>query len=186
MSHDLERWAKRYGVPFQRNPFPFLGNTLRLMRGAVASQNLGVFDRYHPAVFSAAWGNALDLGDEAGLQAVLRNAGIDAGELLRSIDDKARKTSFGGRPRSPSSGESSALRHSSSSASSSGAMTGFRRACTARLKSRPSPPSRLGGLWNVLAARPAVLPVSRSPVEPLEHFNAVLALATGSRARAPW
>ncbi len=37
-------WAKRYGVAFQRSPFPFLGNTLRLMRGAVVSQKLGVFE----------------------------------------------------------------------------------------------------------------------------------------------
>jgi 2-hydroxychromene-2-carboxylate isomerase len=91
MGRDLERWAKHYGVAFQRNPFPFLGNTLRLMRGAVGSQKLGVFDRYHPAVFSAAWGNAVDLGDEAAFRAVLRGAGIDAGELLRSIDDQSTK-----------------------------------------------------------------------------------------------
>jgi 2-hydroxychromene-2-carboxylate isomerase len=91
MGRDLERWAKRYGVAFQRNPFPFLGNTLRLMRGAVASQKLGVFDRYHPAVFTAAWGDAVDLGDEAALRAVLRGAGIDADELLRSIDDQRTK-----------------------------------------------------------------------------------------------
>src|SRR5207249_11157137 len=91
MSRDLERWAKRYGVAFQRNPFPFLGNTLRLMRGAMASQKPGVFARYHPAVFSAAWGNAVDLRDEAALRAVLRGAGIDPGELLRSIDDQSTK-----------------------------------------------------------------------------------------------
>jgi 2-hydroxychromene-2-carboxylate isomerase len=91
MGRDLERWAKRYGVAFQRNPFPFLGNTLRLMRGAVASQKLGIFDRYHTAVFSASWGNAVDLGDQAALRAVLRGAGIDADELLRSIDDQATK-----------------------------------------------------------------------------------------------
>jgi 2-hydroxychromene-2-carboxylate isomerase len=91
MARDLERWANRYGVAFQRSPFPFLGNTLRLMRGAVASQKLGVFDRYHPAVFSAAWGNRLDLGDEKVLRAVLLRADIDASELLRSIDDQGTK-----------------------------------------------------------------------------------------------
>src|SRR5438093_13117052 len=36
MGRDLERWAKRYGVDYQRNTFPFHGNTLRLMRCAVA------------------------------------------------------------------------------------------------------------------------------------------------------
>jgi 2-hydroxychromene-2-carboxylate isomerase len=91
MGRDLERWAKRYEVAFRRNPFPFLGNTLRLMRGAVASQKRGVFDRYHPAVFSAAWGNPVDLGDEKVFQEVLLVAGIDAGEFLRSIDDQNTK-----------------------------------------------------------------------------------------------
>ena len=83
--------AQHYGVPLQRNPFPFLSNTLRLMRGAVASQELRVFDRYHPAVFSAVWRNAVDLGDEAAFRAVLRGAGIDADELLRSVDDQSTK-----------------------------------------------------------------------------------------------
>jgi 2-hydroxychromene-2-carboxylate isomerase len=91
MGRDLERWAKRYGVDFQRNPFPFLGNTLRLMRGAVASQKLGAFDRYHPAVFSAAWGNPTDLGDDEVFRAVLLRAGIDAAELLPSIDHQSTK-----------------------------------------------------------------------------------------------
>ncbi len=91
MGRDLERWAKHYGVTFERNPFPFLGNTLRLMRGAVASRKLGVFDRYHPAVFSAAWGNPVDLGDDAAFRAVLLGAGIDAAELFPAIDDPSTK-----------------------------------------------------------------------------------------------
>ncbi len=38
MKDDLERFAKRYGVPFRFNPhFPI--NTLALMRGAVAYQD---------------------------------------------------------------------------------------------------------------------------------------------------
>jgi 2-hydroxychromene-2-carboxylate isomerase len=42
-------------------------------------------------VFSAAWGHAVDLGDEAAFRAVLCGAGIDAGELVRSIDDQSTK-----------------------------------------------------------------------------------------------
>jgi len=86
MARELERWAKRYGVRFQPNPFPFLANTLRLMRGAVASQRLGVFDRYHPAVFAATWADAEDLGDEGAFREVLQRAGVDADELSRAID----------------------------------------------------------------------------------------------------
>ena len=96
MGRELERWAERYAVPFQSNPFPFLGNTLRLMRGAVASQNLGVFDRYHAAVFSAAWANQQDLGDDTVLRAVLRRVEIDPDEVLRAIDEQATKDGLRG------------------------------------------------------------------------------------------
>jgi 2-hydroxychromene-2-carboxylate isomerase len=91
MGRELERWAKRYGVPFQANPFPFLRNTLRLMRGAVASRGLGVFERYHPAVFAASWADALDLGDDEVFRSVLRRAGVDASELFRAIDEQSTK-----------------------------------------------------------------------------------------------
>jgi len=96
MARELERWARRYGVPFQANPFPFLGNTLRLMRGAVASQRLGVFDRYHPAIFAAAWANREDLGDDAHRRAVLERAGVGADELARAIDEQATKDQLRG------------------------------------------------------------------------------------------
>ena len=91
MGRELERWAKRYGVPFRPNPFPFLRNTLRLMRGAVASQRLGVFERYHPAVFAASWADALDLGDDEVFRSVLRRARVDADELFRAIEEQSTK-----------------------------------------------------------------------------------------------
>ena len=91
MGRELERWAKRYGVPFRPNPFPFLRNTLRLMRGAVASQRLGVFERYHPAVFAASWADALDLGDDEVFRSVLRRAHFDADEIFRAIDEQSTK-----------------------------------------------------------------------------------------------
>ncbi len=50
MSVELKRWASRFGLPALNNPF-FPINTMKLMRGAVASQQLGVFDRYHATIF---------------------------------------------------------------------------------------------------------------------------------------
>ena len=91
MGRELERWAKRYGVAFQPNPFPFRGNTLKLMRGAIASQKLGVFEHYHRAVFAAVWGNPLDLGDDEILRTLLRRAAIDPDDLFRSIDEQSTK-----------------------------------------------------------------------------------------------
>src|ERR1700723_82882 len=51
---DMRRWAVRYGVMLKLNPHPFMGNTLSLMRGAVAAQRLGVFAAYHDAIYRAA------------------------------------------------------------------------------------------------------------------------------------
>jgi 2-hydroxychromene-2-carboxylate isomerase len=94
MGRELERWAKRYGVPFAANPFPFRSNTLRLMRGATASQRLDTFEPYHRAVFDAAWGNQQDLGDDAVFQRLLVGAGIDPQRLLPAIDEEDTKTAL--------------------------------------------------------------------------------------------
>jgi 2-hydroxychromene-2-carboxylate isomerase len=94
MGRELERWAKRYGVPFAANPFPFRSNTLRLMRGATASQRLGTFESYQGVVFHAVWGKPQDLGDESVLRRLLDGAGIDSERLLRTIDDEETKTAL--------------------------------------------------------------------------------------------
>ncbi len=91
MGLELRRWAEQYGVPFTANPFPFRSNTLRLMRGAVASQRLKVFPAYHRAVFSAFWGQPLDLGDEAVVRSLLEHAGIEPRELLDALEAQETK-----------------------------------------------------------------------------------------------
>jgi 2-hydroxychromene-2-carboxylate isomerase len=94
MGRELERWAKRYGVPFAANPFSFRSNTLRLMRGATACQRLGTFEAYHRSVFDAVWGKPQDLGEEAVFRRLLDGAGIDPERLLRTIDDEDTKTAL--------------------------------------------------------------------------------------------
>ena len=90
MAIELQRWARRYGVPFQANPFAFTSNTLPLMRGAVASQELGVFDAYHRAVFPAVWGSPVDLGNQEVFRDLLQ-ATIDVDALLRAIGRQETK-----------------------------------------------------------------------------------------------
>jgi 2-hydroxychromene-2-carboxylate isomerase len=72
MGQELARWARRYGVRFASNPFSFRSNTLRLVRGAVASQRLAVFDAYHRAVFDAVWRSPVDLGEQATFRSALQ------------------------------------------------------------------------------------------------------------------
>jgi 2-hydroxychromene-2-carboxylate isomerase len=90
MAVELERWAKRYGVPPLRNAhFPI--NTMRLMRGAVAAQHLGVFPAYHRAMFDAFWARGMNLGDAAVIREVLEQAGLDAGRIIAMTDEAAVK-----------------------------------------------------------------------------------------------
>jgi 2-hydroxychromene-2-carboxylate isomerase len=86
MFADMDRYAKRYGVPFVLNPhFPV--NTLNLMRGAIAADAQGVFKRYADAVYHAMWVEAKNMGDPAVVAEVLRAAGLDAERLLAATAD---------------------------------------------------------------------------------------------------
>jgi 2-hydroxychromene-2-carboxylate isomerase len=86
MVTELRRWAARYNVPFKPNPHPFMSNTLRLMRSAVAAQKLGFFALYHRAVYRAVWAEARDLGDEAILKRVLEEVGVPATEVMAAAE----------------------------------------------------------------------------------------------------
>jgi 2-hydroxychromene-2-carboxylate isomerase len=83
MNVDLQRFARRYQVPFVHNPhFPI--NTLLLMRGATGMQmhQPGRFDAYVDAVFHAMWVEPRNLNDPGAVGAVLQGAGFDPAALL--------------------------------------------------------------------------------------------------------
>src|SRR5258706_13424179 len=54
MWNDMDRWARRYGVPLLKNPH-FIINTITLMRGAVGMQlrHAGQFHRSGDTVYRA-------------------------------------------------------------------------------------------------------------------------------------
>jgi 2-hydroxychromene-2-carboxylate isomerase len=91
MNDDLERFAKRYGVPFRFNPhFPI--NTLALMRGAVAYQaDAVVSSTYREAIFTAIWVEARNLNEPEVIGQVLRDAGLDPAELMNRIGEQTVK-----------------------------------------------------------------------------------------------
>ncbi|HYM31968.1 MAG TPA: 2-hydroxychromene-2-carboxylate isomerase [Candidatus Cybelea sp.] len=83
---DLVRYVSKYKIPFQRNPhFPI--NTLKLMRGAVATEIDGTFDRYTAAIFPAMWRDALNMGEDAVFAEVLTKAGLDAAHVFKRIGE---------------------------------------------------------------------------------------------------
>jgi len=91
-SIDLDRFARRYNIPFNRNPF-FPINTLHLMRGAAGLQDDPRFMGYLTAVFEAMWKDPKNLGDPAEMVPVLERGGVGVEEfryLIERDETKAR------------------------------------------------------------------------------------------------
>ena len=81
LEQDLPRFAKRYQVTLNFNPhFPI--NTLNLMRGAIAAEQLGCFPAYAQAVFNAVWVDGKDMGDPEVVIGVLQASGLDAAAIV--------------------------------------------------------------------------------------------------------
>jgi len=106
---DMDRWARRYGVPLEKNPH-FIINTLTLMRGAAGLQlrEPARLLPYVEAMFHAMWVEPCNLGDPAVVAATLAKAGFDAAaftalagdpevkaRLIALTDDAVRRGVFG-------------------------------------------------------------------------------------------
>ncbi|OAF18961.1 2-hydroxychromene-2-carboxylate isomerase [Bradyrhizobium neotropicale] len=77
MEVETARFLRRHGITgFRSNPF-FPVNTLQLMRGAVAAQELGLFAPYFRAVYHHMWEEPKKMDDPAVMRAALTASGID-------------------------------------------------------------------------------------------------------------
>jgi 2-hydroxychromene-2-carboxylate isomerase len=81
MVHDLPRFARRYGVQLNHNPY-FPINTLNLMRAVIAAEQLDCAKAYIDTVYDAVWIHGKNMGDAEVVAAVLSQAGLDAQALL--------------------------------------------------------------------------------------------------------
>jgi 2-hydroxychromene-2-carboxylate isomerase len=90
---ETARFIERHRITcFRHNPF-FPVNTLTIMRGAIAAQMLGVFERYVDEMYRHMWSEPKKLDDIAVWQAALLESGFDAerfGELVQDASVKAR------------------------------------------------------------------------------------------------
>ena len=89
---DFARFAKRYGVTLNRNPY-FPINTLLLMRIAVVLQMKGDarFPDYCHAVFNSIWVESLNMTDPVVAAEVMRRAGFDAQALIALASEQSTK-----------------------------------------------------------------------------------------------
>jgi 2-hydroxychromene-2-carboxylate isomerase len=89
---DFSRFAKRYGVVHNRNPY-FPINTLMLMRGAVGLQRTKPeqFLAYCDAVFNAIWVDSLNMNDPAVLGKALSDKGFEPAAFIALCGEQATK-----------------------------------------------------------------------------------------------
>lgn len=84
---EMHRFIAKHRLDrFAMNPhFPV--NTLKIMRGAIAAQRLGCFERYVDAVYAAMWEDGRNMDDADAIAATLSAAGLDAPALLALSQD---------------------------------------------------------------------------------------------------
>ena len=88
---EMKRFIIRHRLTdFKFNPhFPV--NTLHLMRGAVAAQQLNCFEGYIDTMFVAMWERGLKMDDLATIGTALADAGLDAERLMLAAQEPAVK-----------------------------------------------------------------------------------------------
>lgn len=99
MPKDMERWAKKHGIPF-RFPSVFPMNTVKALRGALAVERLepAKLVPYVEAVFRAYWAEDRDISQDAVLGEIVRGLGLDPDRFFSAIgspeikDDLRRHT----------------------------------------------------------------------------------------------
>jgi len=88
---EMRRFIARHGIDdFQSNPhFPV--NTLQIMRGAIAAQRAGCFERYVDEVFRHMWSDPKKMDDPEVIRAALEESSLPVEALMEGMQDPAVK-----------------------------------------------------------------------------------------------
>ena len=90
---ETRRFIQRHGITrYQSNPY-FPVNTLMMMRGSIAAQSLGVFERYVDKMFRDMWAEPKKMDDPQVWRAALDEADLPSAriaELIETPEVKAR------------------------------------------------------------------------------------------------
>ena len=88
---ETARFVQRHGITrFAPNPF-FPVNTLVLMRGAIAAQRIGVFERYVDEMYRHMWAEPKKLDDPDVLRAALVESRLDGDRILTLVQTQEVK-----------------------------------------------------------------------------------------------
>ena len=91
---EMRRFIAKHGITsFRPNPhFPV--NTLQIMRGAIAAQQLDCFERYVDEVFRHMWSDPKKMDEPDVLRAALVESGLPADALIEAMQDPAVKAAL--------------------------------------------------------------------------------------------
>jgi 2-hydroxychromene-2-carboxylate isomerase len=88
---ETERFIRRHGITgFRPNPF-FPVITLMIMRGAVAAQKIGIFERYVDEIYRHMWSEPKKLDDPKVLGAALEESKLPAAKLFELVQTQEVK-----------------------------------------------------------------------------------------------
>ena len=88
---ERQRFVRRHNITrFTWNPF-FIVNTLLIMRGAIAAELEGVFERYVDEMFRHMWAEPKKMDDPDVVRAALEQSGFDAAALLARVQEPGVK-----------------------------------------------------------------------------------------------
>jgi 2-hydroxychromene-2-carboxylate isomerase len=88
---EMRRFTARHGIDdFRSNPhFPV--NTLQIMRGAIAAQRAGCFERYVDEVFRHMWSDPKKMDDPELIRAALEESSLPVEALMEGMQEPAVK-----------------------------------------------------------------------------------------------
>ena len=88
---EIERFIKQHNLVKYKFNSNFPVNTVQVQRGALAAQELGIFDRYLKVMLSAMWEEDKNLADLEVLQATLLENDLDAEAIINIVTSQECK-----------------------------------------------------------------------------------------------
>ena len=88
---EIERFIKQHNLKEFKFNSSFPMNTVQLQRGALAAQELGIFERYLEVILEAMWEKDINLADLDIFKSTLSENDIDADSLIGIITSQACK-----------------------------------------------------------------------------------------------
>lgn len=84
---ETDRFLRKHGITrYRRNPY-FPVNTLKIMRGAIAAQKLGVFERYVDEIYRHMWAEPRKMDEPDIIRGAFEESGLPAADLLRAMEE---------------------------------------------------------------------------------------------------